>query len=109
MLGLGPVFDGMGLINTIYSYVDEIVISFTSDRKMIPDPDVYAQALRQSFEDLKAAAIAAASAPEKPAPSRKVVQPVAKVPKSAVAKPKAAPAKSVKPKPVKPRKTKETA
>lgn len=131
MLGLGPVFDGMGLINTIYSYVDEIVISFTSDRKMIPDPDVYAQALRQSFEDLKAAATAAANAPEKPAPAAKVAKPspkapkpspktkvtkaavttpklVAKAPKPAD-KPKAAPAKSIKPKPVNPRKTKETA
>ncbi len=58
MMGLGPVFDGMGLINTIYSYGDEIIISFTSDRKMIPDPDIYAQALRQSFDVLKAAALA---------------------------------------------------
>ena len=54
MLGLGPVFDGMGLINTIYSYVDEIVISFTCDRKMMPDPALYADCLRQSFEELKA-------------------------------------------------------
>jgi diacylglycerol O-acyltransferase / wax synthase len=70
MMGLGPIFDGMGLINTIYSYVDEICISFTSDRNMIPDPAGYAEALRLSFEELKAAAIAvhiaATAPPEKP-------------------------------------------
>jgi diacylglycerol O-acyltransferase / wax synthase len=66
MLGLGPVFDGMGLINTIYSYVDEICISFTSDRNMIPDPDAYADALRQSFEELKTAAMEATKPAAKP-------------------------------------------
>jgi diacylglycerol O-acyltransferase / wax synthase len=57
MMGLGPIFDGMGLINTIYSYEKDIAISFTSDRMMIPDPAAYAEALRVSFEDLKAAAL----------------------------------------------------
>ncbi|MBN8838615.1 MAG: wax ester/triacylglycerol synthase family O-acyltransferase, partial [Sphingomonadales bacterium] len=32
MFGTGPVFDGMGLINPVYSYGDTIAISFTSDR-----------------------------------------------------------------------------
>ncbi len=62
MYGTGPVFDGMGLINTIYSYVDEIAISFTSDRNMMPDPDAYAAALTESFEDLKAAVLTPALA-----------------------------------------------
>ena len=76
MLGLGPVFDGMGLINTIYSYVDEIVISFTCDRKMMPDPAVYAQCLYQAFEDLKASVASAAkpasgkAKPAKTAPAK---------------------------------------
>ena len=69
MYGTGPVFDGMGLINTIYSYVDEIAISFTSDRNMMPDPDVYGAALKQSFEDLKAA-LAGAPKPEAKAPGK---------------------------------------
>ena len=38
MYGTGPIFDSMGLINTIYRYVDTIAISFTSDRDMMPDP-----------------------------------------------------------------------
>ncbi len=55
MYGLGPIFDSMGLINTIYSYVDEIAISFTCDRDMMPDPAGYAAALRRSFAELSAA------------------------------------------------------
>ena len=61
MFGLGPIFDSMGLINTIYSYVDEIAISFTCDRDMMPDPDAYAAALRASFEALRDAATAPAN------------------------------------------------
>lgn len=55
MYGSGPVFDGMGLINPVYSYGDTIAISFTSDRDMMPDPQAYAQALRDSYEALRAA------------------------------------------------------
>jgi WS/DGAT/MGAT family acyltransferase len=56
MYGTGPVFDGMGLINTIYSYGPTVAISFTADRDALPDPDGYADALRQSFQALKIAA-----------------------------------------------------
>ena len=56
MYGTGPIFDGMGLINTIYSYGPTIAISFTSDRSSMSDPDVYADAIRGSFEALKKAA-----------------------------------------------------
>jgi WS/DGAT/MGAT family acyltransferase len=76
MYGLGPIFDSVGLINTIYSYVDEIAISFTCDRDMMPDPDAYAAALRQSFAELLAATKApptpAAKAPKSPAKTRKM-------------------------------------
>ena len=53
MMGTGPIFDGMGLINTIYSYGPEIAISFTSDRAIMPDPAIYAQCLQRSFEALR--------------------------------------------------------
>ena len=56
MYGTGPIFDSMGLINTVYSYVDTIAISFTSDRNMMPDPAAYADALKSAFGALKAAA-----------------------------------------------------
>jgi diacylglycerol O-acyltransferase / wax synthase len=91
MLGLGPVFDGMGLINTIYSYVDEIVISFTCDRKMMPDPALYADCLHQSFADMKASVAKKANAAMK--------VPVSKpksAPKIAAAKPAKIKPKSVK-------------
>jgi diacylglycerol O-acyltransferase / wax synthase len=64
MYGLGPIFDSMGLINTIYSYVDTIAISFTADRDMMPEPAAYADGLRQSFEELKSAAIPPATKPK---------------------------------------------
>ena len=63
MYGTGPVYDGMGLINTIYSYGDTIAISFTSDRAMMPDPEAYATALRATFDAMKAAAVKPTSAP----------------------------------------------
>jgi diacylglycerol O-acyltransferase / wax synthase len=95
MYGLGPIFDSMGLINTIYSYVDEIAISFTCDRDMMPDPDAYAAALRQSFDELLAAAKAG------PVPAAKP-----KVAAAAPAKPKAKPVTKSS---TKPKKIKETA
>ncbi len=55
MMGTGPVFDGMGMINAIYSYGSEIAISFTADRDMVPDPAVYAAALQEAFEELRVA------------------------------------------------------
>ena len=64
MYGTGPVFDGMGLINPVYSYGDTIAVSFTCDRDMMPDPDRYADALRSSFTALKAATAKPAAAPQ---------------------------------------------
>ena len=81
MYGTGPVFDGMGLINAVYSYCDTIAISFTADRAAMPDPDRYADALRSSFAALQRATVKPAPVPaveisdnkpaRKPATSRK--------------------------------------
>lgn len=97
MYGTGPVFDGMGLINPIYSYGDTIAISFTSDRDMMPDPENYAAALRASFEALKSATLGArvkqpaapkAVVPKKPAAKTKAKSaPAAKKPAAAGRKP----------------------
>ena len=94
MMGTGPVFDTMALINTIYSYAGTIAISFTSDRKSMPDPAAYADALRETFAELKAAT------------SGKADKPAAKAP--AAAKPKAKAATKSKPK-AKPASRKSTA
>ena len=63
MYGTGPVFDGMGLINTIYSYGPTIAISFTADRDALPDPQAYADGLRAAFQALKAAAVKPSAMP----------------------------------------------
>ncbi len=108
MFGLGPVFDSMGMINTIYSYCGDIAISFTADRDMLPDPDAYAAALKSSYDALLAASAKGATAPaKKPAapakePAVAVKKPAAPPPKKAAAAPvkKAAP-KAAEKKPLK--------
>jgi diacylglycerol O-acyltransferase len=76
MMGTGPIFDGMGMINAIYSYGPDIAISFTSDRDMIPDPANYAAALKEAYEELlhakpKAEASAKPEVKAEPAPAKK--------------------------------------
>ena len=57
--GTGPIFHGMGLIFPVFSYEGSLYISFTADRDVVGDPEVLAAALRESFEELKAAALPA--------------------------------------------------
>jgi hypothetical protein len=92
MMGTGPVFDGMGMINAIYSYGSDIAIAFTADRDMVPDPAVYAAALQEAFDELLIADMSA------PAPKAKAEKKAAS-PKPA-AKAKTPPAKKAKPKKV---------
>jgi WS/DGAT/MGAT family acyltransferase len=101
MMGTGPIFDGMGMINAIYSYGPEIAIAFTSDRDMVPDPANYAQALRDSFEELLNATPKTAEA--KAETKARAADPAAKAKsvtitavKKAKAKPKAAKAPAKK-------------
>ncbi len=53
--GLGPIFDGMGLIFPVFSYNGQITITINSCRDMVPDPDFFAECLQQSYDDLRAA------------------------------------------------------
>ncbi len=78
MNGFAPIFDSMGLINVIYSYVDEITISFTCDRDMMPDPAAYAAALTGSFEALRDATAGKAAAAPKAAPPKVAPKPAAR-------------------------------
>lgn len=91
MYGTAPVFDSMGLINPVYSYGETIAVSFTADRDMLPDPDSYAKALRDSFDALKTAASQPAARPANENKPRPRPRPAAK-PRAAT-KPKS-PAKS---------------
>jgi hypothetical protein len=53
--GLGPIFDGMGLILPVFSYCGQITISVNSCRQMMPDPELFAQGLQESFDELLSA------------------------------------------------------
>jgi hypothetical protein len=57
MYGMGPIGDGMGLIQVVFSYCGEITIAATSCRKQMPDPAFYSQCLQDSFNELKSAAL----------------------------------------------------
>jgi WS/DGAT/MGAT family acyltransferase len=65
--GVGPIFDGMGLINIVYSSGGTLTLSFTADRDAVSDPENYAAALRETFEELKAALAAPRPAKKKAA------------------------------------------
>ncbi len=54
--GLGPLFDGMGLIFPVVSYCGKISVSVTSCREMMPDPEYFARCIEDSFAELKSAA-----------------------------------------------------
>ncbi|MDP2810012.1 MAG: wax ester/triacylglycerol synthase family O-acyltransferase [Rhodocyclaceae bacterium] len=46
-----PISDGMGLVFSVTSYSDRIVISFTACYEQLPDPEVFAHCLRDSFKE----------------------------------------------------------
>lgn len=50
--GLGPVADGLGLFHAVTSYTGQICVTFSSDRRMMPDPDFYADCLWRAYEAL---------------------------------------------------------
>jgi diacylglycerol O-acyltransferase / wax synthase len=58
-----PISDGMGLVFAVTSYDGRIIISPTSCRELLPDPEAFTQQLRDSFQDYLA--LARAPKPEK--------------------------------------------
>lgn len=69
-MGLLCLTDGLGLGHVVQSYVDEATISFTACRELLPDPDFYAQCIRDSFEEYRDLAAAGGAAAKK-APAKK--------------------------------------
>jgi WS/DGAT/MGAT family acyltransferase len=64
-----PISDGNGLVFAVTSYDDKVVISPTSCRELMPDPAVFAQCVRDSFQELLALATNnPAIGPRPPAP-----------------------------------------
>jgi hypothetical protein len=51
-----PISDGMGLVFSVTSYDDMIFISLTSCREQMPDPEFFAQCIRDSFQEYLAIA-----------------------------------------------------
>ena len=60
-ISLGPLLPNVGLFHIVYSAVQNkkgtIVLSFTADRDMLPDPAWYAECLQASFDELYAATV----------------------------------------------------
>jgi diacylglycerol O-acyltransferase / wax synthase len=77
-----PISDGMGLVYAVTSYDGRIVISPTSCRELVPDPEGFTQQLRDSFQEYLALARAAQAAPSPARPLRSA-RPRASVPGSA--------------------------
>jgi WS/DGAT/MGAT family acyltransferase len=66
-----PIADGMGLVYAVTRYAGRIVVSPTSCRELMPDPQLFTQCLRDSFQQCLARARQAAAAPAaRPRPAR---------------------------------------
>ncbi len=46
-----PISDGMGLVFAVTSYAGRVIISPTSCREQIPDPEFFALCIRESFQE----------------------------------------------------------
>jgi len=75
-----PISDGMGLVFAVTSYDGRIIISPTSCRELLPDPEAFTQQLRDSFQQYLA--LARAQRPARPAAPRSA-RPRASAPGSA--------------------------
>ena len=58
-----PIVDGLGLAFAVTRYDGRLVISPTSCRELMPDPEVFAQCLRDSFQQYLALAQSKAASP----------------------------------------------
>jgi diacylglycerol O-acyltransferase / wax synthase len=63
-----PINDGLGLVFAITSYDGKIIVSPTSCREQMPDPEVFAQCVRDCFQDYVAIARARTRARTKATP-----------------------------------------
>jgi WS/DGAT/MGAT family acyltransferase len=61
-----PISDGMGLVFAVTSYDGKIIISPTSCREQIPDPEFFALCIREVFQEYLEIADRAVAAPRKP-------------------------------------------
>ncbi len=64
--GMAALMDNLGLSHTVTTYDGNLTIAPVCDRQMMPDPGVYYECLRASFEELRDAAAAAVKRPHGP-------------------------------------------
>jgi len=65
-----PISDGMGLVFAVTTYDGRVIISPTSCRELMPDPEAFTQHLRDCFQGYLALARSAASSRRTPASAR---------------------------------------
>jgi hypothetical protein len=65
-----PINDGLGLVFAVTSYDGKVIISPTSCREQMPDPEAFAQCLRESFQEYLALARDRAPARPRAAPAK---------------------------------------
>lgn len=70
-MGTAPIIDGMGLIMPVFSYNGTISISSTSATNLMPDMNVFARHIRDSANELEAAALAIMEKEQLPDPIAK--------------------------------------
>jgi WS/DGAT/MGAT family acyltransferase len=80
--------DGLGLNVTGFSYAGTMWICAVSCRDMLPDPAFFADCMRESFEDMKAAAARVAKAGHQKEPSHAPMKTVHRAAKKRVVKPR---------------------
>ena len=78
MMGLLCLNDGLGLGHVVQSYCAEATIAFTACRKIMPDPEFYAQCIEESFEELRDAAATSAGTTAKTGNSSNKAKPSAR-------------------------------
>ena len=89
-----PITDGLGLAFAVTRYDGRVVISPTSCRELMPDPEAFAQAVRDSFQDYLALARRPAAPAKRSKAAPRAAAASAKKPKPA---PRPAPKPAVKP------------
>jgi diacylglycerol O-acyltransferase / wax synthase len=91
-----PISDGLGLAFAVTSYDGRIIISPTSCRELMPDPERFAQCLRDSFQQLLALA---PPSPRVARPRKAAAAKAARAPKVAAKLPAAVRADRSRPRP----------
>ena len=72
MTGMAPLIDQVTMSHVVTSYNGQLVIAPYSDRKILPDPELYTECIVKVFEELKAATQKLANVAGKKKPERRV-------------------------------------